>query len=159
MRTLNLTLLTLLAAGCQAPPAQEMAPERTAAEVEADFETLRADWQSMAVADDAEGVAAYYAEDAVFTDVYGNVYNGRQAILGYLEESFASATDLSIQTTDMLFHGDMVAGYGTFTQTVSGPEGDMTLNGMWQTVSMYQPDGSIRIHFHQSMLPAEPPEM
>jgi uncharacterized protein (TIGR02246 family) len=159
MRTLSLFLVAVLAAACQAPPAEETAPERTAAQVEADFDALRADWQSMAVADNAEGVAAMYAEDAVFTDVYGNIYNGRDAILGYLQESFAAATDLVIQTTDMLFSGDMVAGYGTFSQTVPGPEGDMVLNGMWQTVSTYQPDGSIQIHYHQSMLPAEPPEM
>ncbi|MBT8398633.1 MAG: nuclear transport factor 2 family protein [Gemmatimonadetes bacterium] len=162
MRTLSLVLLGFLALGCQQyaeEAVEEMAPDRSAQTVEADFEALRADWQALAIADDAAGVADYYAEDAVFTDAYGNIYNGREAILGYLEGSFSTAGDLMIETTDIAFHGDMVAGYGTFTQTVAGPEGDMTMTGMWQTVSMYQADGSVKILFHQSMLPAEPPEM
>jgi uncharacterized protein (TIGR02246 family) len=137
----------------------EMPLERSAAAVEADFEALRADWQSMAEAGDAAAVAAMYAEDAVFTDVYGTMYSGREAILGYLEGSFAAASDLRIETTDMVFHGDMVAGYGTFSQTVEGPEGPMQMTGMWQTVSMYQEDGSVKIMLHQSMLPAEQPPM
>jgi uncharacterized protein (TIGR02246 family) len=137
----------------------EMAPERAAATVEADFEALRADWQSMAEADNAAAVAAMYAEDAVFTDVYGTLYAGQEAILAYLEGSFATASDLMIGTTDIVFHGDMVAGYGTFTQTVEGPEGPMEMTGMWQTVSMYQADGSIKIVLHQSMLPAPEPPM
>jgi uncharacterized protein (TIGR02246 family) len=160
MRFLSLILLTFMALGCQQATEEavvEMAPERAAATVEADFEALRADWQSMAEANDAAAVAAMYAEDAVFTDVYGTVYNGREAILGYMEGSFGSASDLMIETTDMVFHGDMVAGYGTFTQTVEGPDGPMQMTGMWQTVSMYQDDGSIQIMLHQSMLPAEQP--
>ena len=123
-----------------------MEPSRTAVEVEADFDAMRAQWQDLANADDPVGVAAFYAEDAVFSDVYGNVYNGREAIQWYLEGSFATGADLVVETTDVVFHGDMVAGYGTFAQTVTGPEGDMPMQGMWQTVSMYQPDGTILIH-------------
>lgn len=162
MRRLLFLVLIPLAVGCAAPAeeaAEDMTPARTAQEVEADFEALRADWQAMAIADDAAGVADYYVEDAVFTDVYGNMFHGRPEILTYLEGSFEAATDLTIETTDVLFHGDMVAGYGTFTQTVAGPDGEMTMMGMWQTVSMYQDDGSIKIHLHQSMFPAEPPSM
>jgi len=149
-------LTLLLAAGCQAPP-EQMAPQRTAAEVDAAFETLRADWQSMANADDAAGVAAFYTDDAVFIDVYGNAYEGREAITAYFEGSFASSSALDIQTTDMVVHGDMVAGYGTFSQTVTGPDGEMQMSGMWMTVSLYQADGSVKIRLHQSALPSEPP--
>jgi uncharacterized protein (TIGR02246 family) len=160
-RLLSLVLIPLVW-GCYAPTEEavgEMTAARTAMDVEADFEALRADWQALAIADDAAGVADYYTEDAVFTDAFGNIFNGRAAIQGYFEGSFATATDLSIETTDVLVHGDMVAGYGTFTQTAEGPDGDMVMTGMWQTVSMYQPDGSVKIVLHQSMLPAEPPPM
>lgn len=159
MRSIPIILVAFLAAGCQPPPETEMAPERTAQQVNADFDVLRADWQNLANADDAAGVAAYYTEDAVLVDAYGNVYEGRAAIQGYFEGSFPSSTDLVIQTRGMKFHGDMVAGYGTFTQTVQGPEGDMVMSGMWQTASMYQADGSVKILLHTSMLPAEPPGM
>ena len=163
MRKLSLALtpvlLAMVATGCQPPPEaeMEMPPTRTAQEVEADFDAFRAEWQDLANADDAAGVAVLYAEDAVYVDVYGTVYSGREAVQGYFEGSFAAASGLVIETTDVLFHGDMVAGYGTFSQTVQGPEGDMTMAGMWQTVSLYQADGSVKIRLHQSMLPAEPP--
>jgi uncharacterized protein (TIGR02246 family) len=160
MRKLSLVLLALLALSCQPPPPEmEIAPERTAAEVDSDFDALRAEWQSMANTGDASGIAALYAEDAAFADPYGNVHTGRAAIQSYLEEMFVSATDFIIETTDIVFQGDMVAGYGAFSETVQRPEGAVNLSGLWQTVSMYQPDGSILILMHQSMLPAEPPEM
>lgn len=159
MRAILTVSALLLVAGCQPPPETEMEPERTAQEIESAVDDLRTDWQSMANADDAAGVAALYASDAVLIDPYGNVHNGRDAIQGYFTESFATASSFEIQTTDLMSHGDMVVGYGSFDQTVQGPEGDMTMTGMWQTVSMYQPDGSILIRLHQSMLPAEPPEM
>jgi uncharacterized protein (TIGR02246 family) len=154
---LSPALVAFVAFACQPPPQEMAEPARTAQAVQADFDALRAEWQNLANADDFAGVAALYTQDAVFIDVNGNVYNGREAISGYLESSFAGSTDLNIQTTDMVMNGDMVAGYGTFSQTVTGPEGDMTMNGMWMTVSLYQPDGSVQIRMHQSMVPAEPP--
>ena len=150
-------LMAMVATGCQPPPEVEMEPARTAQEVEADFEATKAEWQSLANADDPAGVAALYTADAVFVDAFGNVYDGREAIQGYLEGSFPTASDIVIETTSTIFHGDMVAAYGTFSQTVAGPEGDMTMAGMWQTVSLYQPDGSVKLRMHHSMLPAEPP--
>jgi uncharacterized protein (TIGR02246 family) len=125
--------------------------------VASDFDALRAEWQTLANAGDPAGVAAFYTPDAVFTDPWGNVHQGHEAILGYLEGSFAEANDLTIATTAILHHGDMVVGYGTWNQTAQGPEGEMAMAGMWQTVSMYQPDGSPKILLHQSMIPAEPP--
>ena len=149
------TLFILLTAGCQ-QPAQEMAP-RTVQEVEDAFEAVRAEWQALANADDAAGVAAFYAEDAQFTDPYGNIYTGRAAITEYLQQFFAAASDISIQRSDLVAHGDMMAASGTYSQTVQGPEGAMTMSGMWQTVSLFQPDGSMQLRLHQTMLPAEPP--
>ena len=155
---LSPALVAFVAFACQ-PPQEEMAePARTAQAVQADFDALPAAIRARVLRiGDFAGVAALYTQDAVFIDVHGNVYNGRDAISGYLESSFASSTDLNIQTTDMVMDGDMVAAYGTFSQTVAGPEGDMPMDGMWVTVSLYQPDGSVQIRLHQSMLPAEPP--
>jgi uncharacterized protein (TIGR02246 family) len=153
---LSPTLLALMAVGCQPPP-PEMAPERTVQEVEDAFDAVRTEWEALANADDAAAVAAFYTEDAVFVDAYGNVYNGRAAIQGYLEASLPTGSGLTIQKSDMVFHGDIVATSGTFSQMVSGPEGEETMTGLWQTVSFFQPDGSILIRMHQSMLPAEPP--
>jgi uncharacterized protein (TIGR02246 family) len=157
MRISVFALLALVAVGCQPPPQADVAPERTLAEVEADFEALRAEWQSLANADDAAGVAAFYTEDAVFVDTYGNVYSGREAIQAYFEGSFPTGSDLAIETAETVVEGDMAVGRGTFSQTVQGPEGELRLNGMWMTASIYQADGSVKIRMHQSMQPAEPP--
>ena len=155
MRKMSLALLALMVVGCQPPPEEEMAPARTAQEAATTFDSLRAEWQELANAQDWAAVAEFYAEDAVFTGVSGDMYNGREAIAGYFEESFAGASDFVIETADFIVHGDMVAAYGTFSETVAGPEGPMPLSGMWQTVSLYQADGSLKIHLHQSMIPAE----
>ena len=155
MRAVSLALLTLFAVGCQPPPEAEleMEPSRTAQEVEANQDALRAEWQDLANAQDWAAVAELYAEGAVFTGVTGVIYSGREAIAGYLQES--SASDIVIETTDLIVHGDMVAAYGTFSQTVAGPEGPMPMSGLWQIVSLYQADGSLKIHLHQNMIPAE----
>ncbi|MFH1765494.1 MAG: nuclear transport factor 2 family protein [Gemmatimonadota bacterium] len=159
MRKLSLALTPILLAmvvgGCQPPPEAEMEPARTAQEAQANFDALRAEWQSLANADDWAAVAEFYTEDAVFTDVSGIVYNGREAIAGYFEGSLPGASDLVIQTADFVVHGDMAAAYGTFSQNVEGPEGPMPMSGMWQTVSLYQADGSLKIHLHQNMIPAD----
>lgn len=150
----------LLATACQAPPqeaVEEETPTRTTEQVMSEFDALRAEWQARANAGDPAGVAAFYTQDAVLNDPWGNVHEGHEAILGYLEGSFAEANDLTIATAGVLHHGDMVVGYGTWSQTVPGPTGEMTLAGTWQTVAMYQPDGSPKILLHQSMIPAEPP--
>lgn len=155
MRKMSLALLALMAVGCQPPPEaeMEMEPSRTAQEVEANVEALRAEWQDLANAQDWAAVAEFYAEGAVYTGPSGNIYTGREAIAGYLQES--SASDIVIETTDLIVHGDMVAAYGTFSQTLAGPEGPMPMAGMWQTVGLYQADGSLKIHLHHNMIPAE----
>lgn len=159
MRKLSLALtpilLAMVAAGCQPPQEAEMEPTRTDQEAQANFDALRAEWQSLAIADDWAAVAEFYTEGAVLTDVTGIVYNGREAIAGYFEGAFPGTTDLVIETTGFVIHGDMAAAYGTFSQNVEGPEGPMPMSGMWQTVSLYQADGSLKIHLHQNMVPAE----
>jgi uncharacterized protein (TIGR02246 family) len=148
MRVMSLLMLALIAIACQ--PA-----ERSAQKVEADVESARAKWQSLANADDAAGVAALYTEDAVFVAASGEVYDGRESVRAYCEESFPVSSGLEIKTTDMVFRGDMAAAYGTFSQTIQTPDGDVPIEGKWQTVSVYQPDGSLKIVLHQSMFPAQ----
>jgi uncharacterized protein (TIGR02246 family) len=154
-----LALPLLLVLACQ-PPSEEATPQpdRTAAQIEADMEAFRAAWVELANAGDVAGVAAMYTEDAVFTDPYGNVHSGRAAITEYLEGSFARATGYDVVITNYVTHGDMAASYGTHSVTVQGPDGAAAQMGMWQTVSSYQPDGSVKIRLHLSMIPEPVPE-
>jgi uncharacterized protein (TIGR02246 family) len=153
-----LPLLALVAIGCQ-PPAQEMAPLRTAQQVQVDINALRATWQELANAGDASGVAALYADDALYVDQYGGVHEGRAAIEGYFGQSLTRSSGYEIVTQGTVIQGDMVAAYGTFSGTLTGPEGAMPTGGMWQAVSVYQPDGSLKLRLHFAMIPAPAPAM
>jgi uncharacterized protein (TIGR02246 family) len=155
MRTISFALLALMMLACTPPPQEEMAPTRTAQEVQAAFETLRAEWQDLANAGNGAAVADFYTADATVTEPDGVIYKGREAIAAYFEGAFPGASDLVITTTEHFVHGDLVASHGTFSQTVEGPEGPMSMSGMWQTVSVYQPDGSLKIRLHQNMIPAQ----
>jgi uncharacterized protein (TIGR02246 family) len=149
----------LLVLACQ-PPSEEASPQpdRAAAQIEADMEAFRAEWVERANAGDVAGVAALYTEDAVFTDPYGNVHSGRAAITEYLEGSFERAAGYAVVITGYVTHGDVVASYGTYSVTVQRPDGAAAQMGMWQTVSSYQPDGSVKIRLHLSMIPEPVPE-
>ena len=151
-------LLAFVAMGCQ-PPVQELAPLRTAEQVEADVEAMRMAWLNAANSGDAAGVASFYTDDAVFVDPYGVVHQGRTAIERYFEQSLARSSGYDIVTEGIVFEGDMGAGYGTYSSTLQGPEGPVPSGGRWQNVSLYQPDGSLKMRLQISMIPAPMPEM
>ena len=151
-------LLVFMAMGCQ-PPAQELTPLRTAEQVEADVEAMRVAWLNAANSGDGGGVASFYTDDAVFVDAYGVVHQGRAAIGRYYEQSLSRSSGYDIVTEGIIFEGDMGAGYGTYSATLRGPEGPVPSGGRWHTVSLYQPDGSLKIRLHVSMMPAPMPEM
>jgi uncharacterized protein (TIGR02246 family) len=159
MRILSFALLPLMIVACQPPPQEEMTPTRTAEAVQAEFESLKAEWQNLANAGDWSAVADFYTADAALTEPDGTVFKGREAIAQYFEGAFQEASDLVIETTETFVHGDVVAAYGTFSQTVEGPDGPMPMSGLWQTVNYYDADGSLKIRLHQNMIPAqlEPP--
>jgi uncharacterized protein (TIGR02246 family) len=155
-RVPTLAIFALFIPACQ-PPAQEMAPARSAEQVQADMEAMRTTWLDLANAGDAAGVAALYTDDVVYLDPYGGVHRGRAAVEGYYTQSLARSSGWELQIEESVTHGDMVAGYGTWSGTAMAPEGAAPMSGMWHNVSVYQPDGSLQIRFSLAMLPAEPP--
>lgn len=155
MRTLSYPLLALILVGCQPSPQTGTPPTRTAEEIQADFESVRAKYQDLANAGNAAAVADLYTTDAVLVEPDGTVLNGREAIAEYLGKAFPGVSDLVIQTSGSFVHGDVGAGYGTFSQTVLGTEGPMTMSGMWQTVCVYAADGSLKIRLQLDMIPAQ----
>jgi uncharacterized protein (TIGR02246 family) len=150
-------LLVLVATGCE--PSVPEAPARTDQQVQADVEALRSQWQELANADDLAGVVATYTEDAVYIDQYGTVHDGRTAISTAFEQSLPLVSGYEIQTSGTVFGGDMVAAHGTWTATMTTSAGSTAMNGLWVVVSLYQPDGSLKIRIHQGMIPATPPAM
>jgi ketosteroid isomerase-like protein len=152
-----LAALLLVAVAC-APPQDTSGgatTARTPQQMADDFEVLRAEWQARANAGDFLGVADFYGEESILTDIDGSMYEGQDVIAAYFEESFPAMTNLVIETMEVMGSGDMVAAYGTFSQDTTLPEGVMAMSGMWQLVCMYMPDGALKIIWHQNMFPAE----
>jgi uncharacterized protein (TIGR02246 family) len=155
MRTLSYPLLALILVGCQPSPQAGTPPARTADEMRADLNSLRAEYQDLANAGNAAAVADLYTTDAVLVEPDGTVLKGREAIAQYLGKSLQGASDLVIQTSEDFVHGDVVAAYGTFSETVLGTDGPLPMSGMWQMVGVYAADGSLKIRLHMDMIPAE----
>lgn len=152
---ISVLVLLALAAGCQTPPQQEIAV-RTAAQVEADFDALRAEYERLENGDDAAGLAALHAEDAVVVDPFGAVTIGRSAVLQANEASLPSLSNAAIHTDGVVFSGDMVAGHGTASENLVTPEGETTIHARWLCVALYQPDGTLKIRLFQAMIPPPP---
>ncbi len=129
---------------------------RTAAQVEADFEAVRAEYERLENADDAAGLTALHTEDAVVVDPFGAVVIGRSAILQYNEAALPSMSNLAIHTEGLVFSGDMVAGHGTVSENVVMPEGETTMAARWLLVALYQPDGTLKIRLFQAMMSPPP---
>jgi ketosteroid isomerase-like protein len=133
-------------------------PARTAEQVQADVQALRTTWQELANAGDFNGVAALYTQDATYVDPFGGIHEGPAAIAAYLAQPAGVSTTTDIQITGTVSAGDMGASWGTFSQTLTDATGTTTtMSGMWQTVGLYQPDGSMKIRLHHTMIPAPRP--
>ncbi len=151
--------LALVVAGC-GPTQQreaEPAPGRSLMQATADYDALRQQFMTLGNEQDAQGIAGLFTQDGVIIDFMGNVYQGTAAIAAYFTDTLAGASGLTAETTDVWMHGDVVAGYGTFSQTVQGAEGDTPMSGMWQNVCVYEPDGSLKIQMQMVMVPAQAP--
>jgi len=155
MSKLPLVMVILLAAGCQ--PSAEPIQVRTPDEMQADVEALRARWQELANADDFAGVAALYTTDAYYVDQYGGVHEGQAAISGYFEQSLPLSAAYDIMIDGSVTGDGMVASYGTWSATLTGPGGEMPSSGRWQTVGLYEPDGTLKLRLHFAMVPAPAP--
>jgi ketosteroid isomerase-like protein len=142
-------LMVLLATGCQ--PSAEPIQVRTPDEMQADVEALRAS------ADDFAGVAALYTTDAYYVDQYGGVHDGQAAISGYFEQSLPLSAAYDIMIDGSVTGDDLVASYGTWSATLTGPEGEVPASGRWQTVGVYEPDGTLKLRLHFALVPAPAP--
>jgi uncharacterized protein (TIGR02246 family) len=149
-------LLALVTIGCQTP-APQPAPGRTADQVQADAEALRAKWVEMANAGNAAGLASLYTEDAVYTDPYGAVHQGRAAIEAYFTQSFTRVAGYDIKMDATSINGDVAIGHGTWSAKPKSPEGAPPIGGRWINVNAYQPDGTPKIRWSLSMIPAPVP--
>lgn len=149
------TVLVALAA-CQAPPVEE--PMMSAAEVRAAVDQVRTSWFELSAQDDAAGVAALYASDALLVGADGAVARGPAEIEAAWAEGFAMASDLQSEVLEFHAAGDLAYEAGTYSQTITLPDMDpMTVSGNYAVVSELQADGSWKITMHVSS--QHPPTM
>jgi len=150
----GLGLLILMGCGPQVP---EAPLARTAQQVEDQVCEGVDLWQTLANAGDVAGVAALFAEDAVYVDPYGRVYEGKEAVTGYLEEILSRYNEFRIGLSGVVSDGDLAAAHGTWAGTLRESPGAGELGGLWLTVYRYQSDGSLKAQLHQVMVPVPTP--
>ena len=102
-------------AGTNAVVAQEGTPE-------SDGASLIAAYEAAFNAQDAAGVAALYAEDAVVTQAVqnGEVFEGRDAIHGWVADNLAAIPDLTLTTEAVVTEGGSIAWEWTYHGTYTG---------------------------------------
>lgn len=107
-------------------------------------------WQELYNAGDHGGVANLYTEDAVFLGSDGQVYEGRNAILGYLEAPLPvppGEGTVEVDTNEVELFGDV--GFATGTYAFTAEDGTEMMRGSWMTLDRLV-DGEWRIYRHAS---------
>lgn len=156
MRSPFLAVGLAVLATCQAPPAEE--PMMSAEEVRAAIDQVRSSWFEHAAQDDAAGVAALYAADAIVVGGDGTVVRGPAEIEAYWSEMFPMASDLTSEVLEFRSAGQVAYETGSYSQTLTMPDMDpMTMSGNYAVVSTHQADGSWKISLHISS--QHPPAM
>ncbi len=111
-------------------------------------------WQSEMLeafqARDADRIAAYYAEDAVFFMPGRAPVAGREAVARTMEEDLSDAgfsLDLAGQKTEVSASGDMAYTRGTFRASYTNPQTGKieTVGGNYLQVFRKQADGSWKV--------------
>jgi uncharacterized protein (TIGR02246 family) len=136
-RIVMLALAATAAMGATAVAAQSVADELRAAEQE--WETL---WNSQ----DAEGLAALYAEDGMRLPPDATRTVGREAIEAMFEGEFAAGLEnLQLEATDIGHDGNL--GWVVGNNTIDFPMGDTMGTGTGNYVVIYrkEADGAWRI--------------
>lgn len=136
MRYPRLAALVAAAAfvACAEPPADE-APPPDEPQAMSDQEAIAAladSWEAAYNAHDAAAVAAMYTEDSWVAPADGGMFEGREAILGWVTEGVAQSPTIEITPLETMVSGDVGVGIGRYAVTVS-PEGGepMTFSGAY----------------------------
>jgi len=152
-----LTLGVALAA-CQAPPPPE--PPDLRAESEAAVRNAIEQWNAAAAAKDADAFASFYADDAVLMLEQAPDARGKEALrttIGTMMEDPAFALSFEPDRVVAARSGDLAYETGTYSMTISGPEGNpLTQVGHYAVVWQKQADGNWKAEVDVPV--SDPPE-
>ena len=134
MPVLTIGALSLLLTGCAAPPAPAPAPVDMAA-ITAEIQALEDAYAKAAVAKDADGIVAYYADDVVIYSREKEPVVGKAAIRQMLAEKMAkdtSGTTPSFKVLEIFMGNDQLTEIGSWTDTDAA--GTVVDNGTYFSV-------------------------
>lgn len=141
-----------------APAAAYAASPDEADAAQTAIEKLRSDWVAAAERKDAAAVAAMYEDGAVVASPASGVRRGRPAIQGWLQEAFAVASGLRVNSTQLVVGGELAYDQGEYSQQITPPgAAAVTDSGSYLVVLRRQADGGWKIAQHFSVGPPAPP--
>lgn len=137
--------LALLSAGCAEPPEVDVPEEEPEAAARAAIDELREDWVTHYNLHHPDMVADFYTDDAFLLNADLSFVEGRDAVEAYHRESMEPSPTVEVDMEHLEVFDDQAVGMGTYSVTLTGPEGEpLTVSGAYMTL-LRQVDGEWRI--------------
>jgi uncharacterized protein (TIGR02246 family) len=123
-------------------------------QAKADIDKIRAGWRDAADRKDSAAIAAYYSDDAVMAVSEAPVASGKAAIEATLGRMVNMTKVNSIDSKELVVHGDNAYDYGTYSQTATMPNGKKADQNGYYIVTLHKgSDGAWKITHHLGVQP------
>jgi uncharacterized protein (TIGR02246 family) len=123
-------------------------------QAKSDIATIRSGWKDASDKKDSTAVANYYADDAVLATSEAPLSEGKAAIEKTLGRMVNMAKINSIDSKQLVVMGNDAYDYGTFSQTVTMPNGKTADQSGYYLVTLHKgSDGAWKITHHVSTNP------
>ena len=116
---------------------------------------IRSGWKDASDKKDSAAIASYYADDAVMAISEAPLANGKAEIEKTLGRMVNMTALHSIDSKDLVVKGDDAYDYGTYSQTVTMPNGKKVDQTGYYVVTLKKgSDGTWKITHHVGVTPA-----
>lgn len=118
------------------------------------IDKIRAGWQDAASKKDSATIASYYTDDAVLATPGAPVANGKAAIEATIGRYVNMTSGQTIESKQLVVHGDDATDYGTYKETVKDPKGkSVDVDGYYIVMLHRGSDGNWKITHHVGVEP------
>jgi|SRR5690349_10028490 len=119
-----------------------------------DIDKIRSGWKDAANNKDSAAIANFYSDDAVMAVSEAPVAEGKAAIEKTMGQSVAVTKVNSIDSKQLVVHGDDAYDYGTYSQTVTMPKAKPVDQSGYYIVTLHKgSDGAWKITHHVAVAP------
>ena len=123
-----------------------------------EIDKIRSGWKDASDKKDSAAIASYYADDAVMAVSEAPLASGKAAIEATLGRMVNMTSLHSIDSKDLVVHGDDAYDYGTYSQTVKMPNGKSADEKGYYIVTLHRgADGTWKITRHLGVTPPAAP--